>query len=290
MSDPTDAPRTESKKTLVSTNSAHHIRPGSISISHYRENDFHVRFREDLSSALRCVIILSPFLSQNRAACYYPVLQAARQRNVSVDVYARPKHEQPDRLLGHYDRVKRRLIEFGVAFHERPGMHEKVGVIDDHILWHGSLNILSHNESRESMLRFESAELVDDVLTNLELQPGASVGHEVTASAPHEQATLFAPVCPVCRSAMQAYPDIGLWICQQSPVCPGSLPIGDPAPILSPAQVERLPIACPICGEPLQLRRVPYTRIACGSPDCGFALDPRISAGIVRILRRTATL
>jgi hypothetical protein len=276
--------------TGSSSNLSRDTRFSGIAIHHHRENDFHAQFRDDLSAALQRIIILSPFLSQNRAAYYYPALQVAQLRNVTIDVYARPKHEQPDLLLGHYDSVKRRLIELGVAFHERPGMHEKVGVIDGHILWHGSLNILSHNESRESMLRFESAELVDDVLANLALQPGALASPEVAASAAAEQPPVSTPECPVCRGAMQAYPDIGLWLCQQSPACAGSLPMEAPATMPAGAQAEQLPIACPVCGETLQLRRVPYTRVVCGSPGCGFALDPRISAGIVRILRRTATL
>ncbi|MBP1466247.1 hypothetical protein EYB53_011070 [Candidatus Chloroploca sp. M-50] len=261
-----------------------------ISIRHYCERDFHARFRADLSCALQHVVVLSPFLSPHRAASYYPVLQVVRQREVMVEVYARPKHEQPDLLLGHYDRVKHRLVELGVAFHERPGMHEKVGVVDGHILWHGSLNILSHNESRESMLRFESAELVADVLANLELQPGALASPEATVRAIAAQPSVSMPECPVCRGAMQPYPDISLWICQQSPACAGSLPMEALAPVPASTQAEQLPIACPVCGEPLQLRRVPSIRIACGSPACAFALDSRISAGILRILRRTATL
>jgi hypothetical protein len=285
----TDVTLPELKKPSMPTNGANNIRLGSISISHCRESDFHFRFRDDISGAIRHITILSPFLSQNRAAYYYPVLQAVQIRNVTIDVYARPKHEQPDLLLGHYDSVKRRLTEIGVAFHERPGMHEKVGVIDGHILWHGSLNILSHNESRESMLRFESAELVDDVLANLELQPGAMASPEAAARATVEQPPVLTPECRVCQGSMQAYPDIGLWLCKKSPACPGSLSMEALAQMPVPAQAEQLPIACPVCGETLQLRRVPYTRVVCGSPGCEFALDSRISAGIVRILRRTAT-
>lgn len=130
------------------------------------------------------------------------------------------------------------------------------------------------------MLRFESAELVDDVLANLELQPGESVSPDDVGDVANKQKVASAPECPVCRGAMQAYPDIGLWLCQKSPTCPGSLSMEALAQMPVPAQAEQLPIACPVCGEALQLRRVPDTRIACGSPGCGFALDPRIWSGL----------
>jgi hypothetical protein len=87
--------------TGASSNLSRDIRFSGIAIRHHRESDFHAQFRNDLSTALQRIIILSPFLSQNRAAYYYPTLQVAQLRNVAIDVYARPKHEQPELLLEH---------------------------------------------------------------------------------------------------------------------------------------------------------------------------------------------
>ncbi len=90
-----------------------------------------------------------------------------------VAIYARPKREQPALLQGRYDEVVRALTRAGARFHIRPGMHEKVAALDGSILWHGSLNILSHNDTRESMLRFESPALVRVVLGEIGIPVGA---------------------------------------------------------------------------------------------------------------------
>jgi hypothetical protein len=87
-------------------------------------------------------------------------------------------------------------------------MHEKIGVIDNQILWHGSLNILSHNDTRESMLRFDSPELVQEVLTDLGLKPYA-VDYEMshvmaaeTGTSAYGEKVEEILHCPRCRQRM----------------------------------------------------------------------------------------
>src|SRR5690606_37894846 len=105
-----------------------------ISIRHCLEDDFLEQFRSDLSAAQSEAIVLSPFLSKNKASHYYPAFSALTCRSVRVRVYARPKWEQPDSLKEHFEPVRLRLEGAGVDFHTRPGMHEKVGVIDGRVL------------------------------------------------------------------------------------------------------------------------------------------------------------
>jgi PLD-like domain len=261
---------------------------GNITISHCREDTFHNRFRGDLGTASRHVLILSPFLSQNRALSYYPAMQVLRAQGVAIEVYARPRYEQPSTLLDHYDVVKGRLVSLGIVFHERPGMHEKIGVIDDHILWHGSLNILSHNDSRESMLRFESPDLVEEILVDLGLQSGGGAVKMAEWPTEVEQREDVSPHCPICQGMMKRYPDIGLWICQNSPTCTGSQAIETTGGELLSSKRELLPVDCPICGEPLQVERGLVRRVRCSRSSCEFSLDPRISTGILRIVRRAS--
>ncbi|MFQ5875823.1 MAG: phospholipase D-like domain-containing protein, partial [Dehalococcoidia bacterium] len=167
-----------------------------IPIIHCSEREFFDAFRADLAGSTEHVTILSPFLSQNRAIRYYPVLRSLMVRQVKVEVYARPRHEQPETLRALCGEVERGLKRAGVRFHVRPGMHEKVGMIDGRILWHGSLNIFSHNDTRESMLRFESPELVQEVWADLGLGPFSypSDRGEPTYSIEVEKA----PSCPKC--------------------------------------------------------------------------------------------
>ena len=254
----------------------------TLKIEHCSDRFFLDRFRADLANASREIVILSPFLSANRAAQYYPVLSTLTARNVTVDVYARPQYQQPESIREHYSQVERGLSSVGAFLHARVGMHEKVGILDNRILWHGSLNILSHNDTRESMLRFESTELIAELVTELELKPTVVGRTEPTAQSV-EIAT--SPACPICTEKMLPFVDAGMWLCVRSPECSGSLQL-TPALIKPENQLTEVKIVCPVCGEPLNVTRGVFLRAACSSQECGFSLDPRIASSLLRVLKQ----
>lgn len=268
-----------------------------ISIRHCSEQHFLDSFRGDLANGDEQVIILSPFLSQNRALYYYPVLQALINKQVTVDVYARPKSGQPESLRAHFEQVERNLQRIGVHLYLRPGMHEKVGVIDGRILWHGSLNILSHNDTKESMLRFESPELVQEILRDLGIYPTleqADSGQKKTQESSSDEAPSADVLkCPICDKNMRLFEQTGLWICQNSPSCPGTLPVSatqvTETLMENDGPIQPLELQCPLCDSPMMIKRWLFTRVTCSSPDCDFALERRLAASILRILKRGKT-
>lgn len=264
-----------------------------VSIKHCVEADFFDCFRADLSASGTSVIILSPFVSPSRCSNFYPVLHALAARTINVDIYVRPEFEQPEILRYHFGTVVRGLELTGAQIHIRPSMHEKIAVIDGTILWHGSLNILSHNDSRESMLRFESPNLAREVLSDVGLIPVET--EEGTPAAGGETAAMAEALgCPICGKPMREYKGAGIWICPDSPGCEGTRPISEVPAGLAGGQgtpaLSLLDIACPLCHSKLAIRAGIIERVVCSSPTCNFALEPRLSAGIIRILRRKGHL
>src|SRR5262245_48824344 len=80
-----------------------------IPIAHCSERDFVDLFRVDLASSTERVIILSPFLSPNRTIHYYPVFRSLTIRHVIINIYTKPKYEQPESLRDYYGEVERGL-------------------------------------------------------------------------------------------------------------------------------------------------------------------------------------
>jgi hypothetical protein len=185
----------------------------SICIQHYIERDFLDLLRADLAASTRCVDLLSPFVSPNRSSDYYPVFMALSVRSIPVRPYVRPFAEQPETLRSTYVDTIRNLELRGIQVSCRPGMHEKIAAIDGQILWHGSLNILSHNDSRESMLRFEHPQLVREILQDV----GISNALENTTAppngleAPSEEATPVV-ICAICGGTMPLFESAPLCI------------------------------------------------------------------------------
>lgn len=254
----------------------------TLTIEHCSDQDFLDRFRTDLVNSAEHVIVLSPFLSNNRALHYYPVFKSLTSRNVKVDVYCKPQNEQPESLREHYWEVQSGLERVGVTVHARPGMHEKVAFVDNRVLWHGSLNILSHNSTRESMLRFDSSELIEEVRAQLRLDE--EMGGHPSTSAPLADDFSDSPSCPICAGKMMPFEDAGIWICETSPECKGTSPMR--ARSESSKAFAEVSIPCPLCASPMEISRGIFLRVACSSSECGFSLDPRIAASLLRVLKR----
>jgi hypothetical protein len=255
-------------------------------IEHYTDRTFLDKLRVDLLAVQEHVLLLSPFVSKNRSSHYYPILLTLKQRHIPMDVYIRPKAEQPLSLQPHFEPVRHKLTVLGANVHLRQGMHEKVGILDDRILWHGSLNILSHNDTRESMLRIESPELIQEIRGEL-LGEIFGTPHEKTPQTP-EPTT--APSCPTCNSPMLWFDDANLWICTNSPACSGTLASQQPTDTGTQPQVQKTGLQCPLCQGEMVIHRGVFTRISCSNVECGYRMDPRLSAGLIRLWRRRGQL
>ena len=135
----------------------------------YREKNFYSAFFRDLMSAKKRVIIVSPFISIRRLSKLAEVFRALVQRGVEVKIYTRPPDEQTEKFSMNAEEAIRLLRSMGVDVVEQREIHYKVAIIDDDIEWEGSLNILSHRDTKEQMRRFKSRAIVEEVLRELEL-------------------------------------------------------------------------------------------------------------------------
>ena len=267
-------------------------KPLSISIKHCVERKFLDLFRADLAASAERVELLSPFVSLNRSSHYYAVFAALSVRSIPVRAYVRPQMEQAESLRPAFAEAIRNLELRGVHVQRRSSMHEKVAAIDGRILWHGSLNILSHNDSRESMLRFESAELVREVLYDLGIYDDTedrTIGASDTQAEPDEL-TLPRPKCAVCGGVMRLFQNAGVWLCDDSPKCPGIRSVGSVETEAEAAALDSsssaVELNCPICNSPMVVTGILRRQLSCSASGCRFQLEPRLSAGILRILSR----
>lgn len=157
------------------------------------QEDFYARFCTDLDRAKRRVVIYSPFITQSRLSILQPHLRAAVERGVGVFVVTRAHDDRRKSELPEYRRLERALEEWcrRPVVHKRR-MHEKLVIIDDEILWVGSLNPLSHSDTQEIMERRASPKVVEDYSTKLRLEDLIGEYHDGT------------PACPICRCEVVA--------------------------------------------------------------------------------------
>lgn len=119
----------------------------------YSEVTFYPKFVKDLRSARTEVVIESPFITERRFSDLLPAIVYLRRKNVSVTVNTRNPEEHDGTYVDQaYDSVVA-LQELGVRVLYTTKLHRKLAIIDQEIVWEGSLNILSFNDSCELMRR-----------------------------------------------------------------------------------------------------------------------------------------
>lgn len=108
------------------------------------ESKFHDYFVSDIQSFKRNMIIYSPFMTESRISMLLPAFYEAVSCGKRIVVITRPLSERGKTELSHYQHCEAGLRNIGVSILHKKGMHEKVILVDDDIIWTGSLNALSY--------------------------------------------------------------------------------------------------------------------------------------------------
>jgi phosphatidylserine/phosphatidylglycerophosphate/cardiolipin synthase-like enzyme len=117
----------------------------------------------DLNGCINEVVIESPFITSNRVASLLPIFEKMRSRQVKITVITRDpaEHDAPFNMQSM--NVVHKLLNIGAYVVYMGGHHRKLAIFDQKVLWEGSLNILSQNDSCEIMRRIESKQLAQQM-------------------------------------------------------------------------------------------------------------------------------
>ncbi|MDR2652384.1 MAG: phospholipase D-like domain-containing protein [Prevotellaceae bacterium] len=108
-------------------------------------------------------MIISSFLRKKRTENILEWLKRPLQNDISITVVTRP----PDTYRKEPERIKECIeyLQTSVTVVQKPYIHQKYVIIDDRLVWYGSLNLMSYGSSEESMMRLESRELAAELYT-----------------------------------------------------------------------------------------------------------------------------
>lgn len=131
----------------------------------FNERTFYTQFRRDLERAKSEIVIESPFMTGRRIKSLLPSLRLAVRRGVKVTINTREPNEHEGRLRLEAEWAIAALQASGIKVLLTGGHHRKLAIIDRKILWEGSHNILSQNDSCEIMRRIKSEELAEQMVS-----------------------------------------------------------------------------------------------------------------------------
>ena len=139
------------------------------SSSLYDQSTFYERFYKDLRGAKRRVVIESPFITKRRSTPLLTTVSKLKRRGVEVVINTKPIEEHDLQYQDQVVAVVEMMQDLGVRVLFTNGHHRKIAIIDD-ILYEGSLNILSQNDSCELMRRIDDSSMVQEMLRFIGLE------------------------------------------------------------------------------------------------------------------------
>lgn len=143
---------------------------GLLTSKLYNEQTFYYALAKVLRCATNEVIIECPFITRSRMRLLLPELRKLTHRGITVVINTRESnlHDVPfdDQAADAISAMQ----SLGAEVLFTGNHHRKLVIIDRWVLYEGSLNVLSQNDSSEIMRRIESEELASEMIRFVGLQ------------------------------------------------------------------------------------------------------------------------
>lgn len=135
----------------------------------FNKNSFFPVYSNDIVNAQRNIFIVSPFVTRRRVEQMLQYIKTSAGNNVKVIIMTRPceDFEEKDRSILQYtlDALKNE----GVNLLFKSNIHQKFAVIDERIVWYGSINLLSFGNAEESIMRLESSNIANELMKSIDM-------------------------------------------------------------------------------------------------------------------------
>lgn len=93
-----------------------------------------------------------------------PLLEGAVKKGVRTVVVTRPPEDFKEKDVAALRETLKAISDAGVRLVFRSKIHQKFSVIDQKIVWYGSINLLSYGDAEESLMRLESVNIANELI------------------------------------------------------------------------------------------------------------------------------
>jgi superfamily II DNA or RNA helicase len=133
----------------------------------YDKHSFFPIYRQDMEWAKKNILIVSPFVTQKRVIELLQILREALARKIKVTVVMRSAEDFTGKFRDSSAESIRTMLAAGIALQFKRKIHQKFAIIDQKIVWYGSINLLSFGYSEESVMRIVSASIAMELIASI---------------------------------------------------------------------------------------------------------------------------
>ena len=124
-------------------------------------------YTNDIITAQHKILIVSPFISKRRIEQMQQYLSSAVDKNIHIKILTRPIESYNEGNKLNLFHTLESLKFLGINIEYKPNIHQKYAIIDERIIWYGSINLLSFGNAEESIMRIESSNIACELIRNL---------------------------------------------------------------------------------------------------------------------------
>jgi phosphatidylserine/phosphatidylglycerophosphate/cardiolipin synthase-like enzyme len=121
-------------------------------------------FANDLAMASKEIIIVCPYLRKARLEQMLQLLVPKFIDGVTITVVTRHPEDFKAENRQSFESLVKDLNNAGIKIIHKPNIHQKFAIIDQRIVWYGSVNLLSFGSAEESIMRLDSYEIASELL------------------------------------------------------------------------------------------------------------------------------
>jgi hypothetical protein len=186
----------------------------------FDQTNFYQTFVSDLKKAKSRIVILSPFILKKRVATLLDTFENILKKNIPIYVITRKSDflkENRTEVAETLEQLKRigvKVIELISDVERDEKFHHKIAVIDNAVFYYGSLNILAHFKSSDTMMAFRTKKTIAQLqrifgvnkiikeyenTKNIDSKPSIiqMIGKEIVKNTSTEEN------CPLCKKRLE---------------------------------------------------------------------------------------
>ena len=122
-------------------------------------------FEQDLTDAARNIVIVSPYLQKGRIAKLLPVLQKALASGVDIVIHTKEADSYDSKNQESVREAITLIEQTGTTVRAHKELQQRYAVVDESIVWYGSVDLLAFGRKDTDVLRFENPDIAGELLT-----------------------------------------------------------------------------------------------------------------------------
>jgi phosphatidylserine/phosphatidylglycerophosphate/cardiolipin synthase-like enzyme len=134
----------------------------------FNKDNFLPVFNQDINAAKKEILVVSPFVRKMRTHQMTKHLKTSIDNNIRVIVVTRPKEDFKPKDHAAIQRTLDLLTDNGVSVVFKSNIHQKFAIMDQKVVWYGSINLLSYGSAQESIMRIESSNIANALIKSIE--------------------------------------------------------------------------------------------------------------------------